>query len=295
MKGRSMLVVAVALLGIAAGAGSAYGSASLYVASGPGYSAAFKARAGRVYVMALDARAYCRGTGSHSDEHSKGSFNVFPTPVRMRHTKEGLRGADHLDAGLWSESGVVRGRFHRGAITGTLAAFFNDEETECRTGSYDGDPQIPFKAVRYVPLGSARAGRSSAGRGRGRVYFTNSGSVEVYLRRVGGKLIGLRGAARQVCPIPASASHPPRVPLFFYPENALLGGDGNFKRHDHFHGARRHRFKYDERMWMTGRFEPGAVVGRYHRVKTRKRGDRVLRRCETGPVSYRAIRYVPAR
>lgn len=293
MKGRWMLAAAFALVGATLCAGSAYGSASLYVASGPGYSAAFKVRAGRVYVLALDARAFCRGTGSHSDEHGKGSFKVFRKPVRMRHTKEGLRGRFEIDAGLWREDAVVRARRHRGAITGTLAASFSEEESECRTGSYGGDPQVPFKAVRYVPVGSPRAGNPSAGRGR--VYFTNAGSVEVYLRRVRGKVIGLRGAAQQVCPVPASASHPPRVPLFFYPENALLGGDGNFKQHDHFHGASRHRGRYDERMWITGRFEPGAVVGRYHRVKTRKRGDRVIRRCETGPVSYRAIRYVPAR
>lgn len=294
MNRKWTFALGVALVAALAGTGSAYGKAALYVASGPGYSAAFKVRAGRAYVLALDARAYCRGTGSHSDEHSRGSFEAFPAPVRMRHTKKGLRGADRVDAGLWSERAVVRGRLRRGAIVGTLAATFNDEETECRTGSHDGDPKIPFRAVRYVPLDASRAGGRS-GRGAGRVYFTNAGSVEVYLRRVKGRVVGIRGAARQACPIPASGTRPPRVSLFGSADNAALDGDGSFKHRLHFHGASRHRGRYDERMWLTGRFEPGAVVGRYHRVKTRKRGDRVVRRCETGPVDYRAIRYVPAR
>jgi hypothetical protein len=295
MKRKWMLGVGLALVAALAGAASAYGRASIYVASGPGYSAAFKVRAGRVYVLALDARAYCRGTGSHSHEHSKGSFQAFPSPTRMRHTKKGLRGSDKFDAGLWSERAVVRASHHRGAIVGTLAATYNDEETECRTGSYEGDPKLPFKAVRYLPANAVSAGGGSSGRGRGQVFFTNAGSVEVYLRRVRGKVIGIRGAVTQACPIPASVSRPPRVSLFGSAENAPLGGDGTFKRRLHFHGASRHRVRYDERMWMTGTFEAGSVVGRYHRVKTRKRGDRVLRRCETGPLSYRAVRYVPAR
>jgi hypothetical protein len=292
MKRKWMLAMAVVLAATLAGVPSAHGRASIYVASGPGYSAAFKVRAGRAYVLALDARAYCRGTGSHSGEHNRGWFNVFSTPTRMRPSREGLRGVENVEAPLWSERAVVRAHLRRGAVVGTFAVTYDSEETECRSGSYAKSPKVPFKAVRYLPAGAPGAGRRSD-RGVGQVYFTNAGSVEVFLRRVKGRVVGIRGAVKQWCPVPGSES--PRVPLFGLPEAAPLGGNGDFKRREHFHGASRNGRRYDERMWLTGRVQPGAVVSSYHRVKTRKRGDRIVRRCEAGPVSYRAIRYVRAR
>lgn len=290
-----MLAVGIALVAAFAAA-PAQAKTSIYVGVGPEYFAAFKIEDGRPYVLAVDAHIYCRGTGTHSDQREgEGTAERFPAPVRMRPTPEGLRGVDELRGRLETESVVVRARIRRGRVVGTIVATHGGYEFRCKTGGYFGDREIPFEAVRYVPVGSPRASHYGDRSAAGRIYFTHAGPLEVFLHRLGPRVVDIRGAARQRCPLPASESHPPRVPLFSLIAGGEIGDRGGFREHWHQYGPARRHATFNESITLTGKLKNKFAVGSYSRVKVKKRGERIIRRCETGPVSYRAVRYVPVR
>jgi hypothetical protein len=295
-KRKFILALALALVMALAGVGPAHAKASIYVGAGHGYFVAFEIQNGHPYVLALTDTTYCHGTGAHRAEHvGVHPSGMFAAPARMRKTREGFRGTDEVEFPLWREHAVVQAKFRgRRAIVGTFTMAYEERETECRTGGYGGDPKVSFTARKYIPVGS-HVGRSRALLGEAGVYFSHAGFVETLIRWSHG-VLEIRGAVRQRCRIPASETDPPTVPLLSGGIDAVLLGDhGGFRAQRHYHGGGRRRGIHDERISMTGRFKPDLLTGRYFRVKVRKRVGRVIRRCETGPVRFRAKRYVRAR
>lgn len=294
MKRKWMLMLAVALACFAPTPAQA--STSIYVGADDDYFVAFKVEDGHPYVLAVDAHIYCRGTGSHSDEDAgQGTAERFPAPVRMRPTPEGFRGVDEHEGPYKSERAVVRGRIQQGIFVGTIVATHSGYEFRCQSGSSHGDPQIPFEAVRYVRAAAAADARGQEnGSAAGDIYFTHEERVEVFLHRLG-LWVDVRGAARQRCSIPASAAHPPPAPLFELITGPRIGDGGRFREHWHEYGPARKHMTYDERITLTGTVGPRAAVGSYSRIKVKRKGARITRRCETDPVRYEALRYVPAR
>ena len=291
-----MLLAALALTAVVAVA-PAQASASVYVGTGPGYFLAFEIRNGHPYVLALTARTYCRGTGAHRSEHlGSGPAGMFASPARMSKTGEGYRGFDETYYPLWREHAVIEADVrHRRAIVGNFVMAYEDAESECWTGGYRGDFKVAFRARKYIPISSPRARSLVARGGGGGIYFAKTEALETLIRRLPDKSLEVRGEVGQRCPTPAAETDPPRVPMFSgLIAAAPLGNHGGFRKNWHFYGAGRHRATYNERMSMTGRVKPAVLVGRYHRVKVRKRGERVIRRCETG-ARFRAKRYVRAR
>lgn len=296
MKWKLMLIpLAMALVAAMAGA-PAQASTSIYVGAGHGYFAAFKVEDGHPFVLGLDVRSYCRGTGAHSDEN-EGQLILerFTAPVPMAPTREGLWAEDETYRYYRSERAVVRARFQRGEVGGTLVGAYDEKNFQCQSGRYRGSPKVRFRAIRYVRVGSARARRPSGSPRVGGIYYTRAGGIEVLLRRTSPSEVEVRGAVGQRCTVPASESNPPRVPIFPYISDPTIWDRGGFRERFHEYGPGRGHTTFGERATLTGRLETKFAVGRYLRVKAKKRGDRIVRRCETKPVHYRAIRYLPAR
>ncbi|HET7507165.1 MAG TPA: hypothetical protein VFJ53_02290 [Solirubrobacterales bacterium] len=293
---RKLILAVVTTVAAASVAAPAQASTAIYVGAGDGYFAAFKVEDGHPSVLAVDAHIYCLGTGSHSDEDAgQGTAERFPAPVRLRPTAEGLRGFDELRGPYETESAMVRARIRRGRFVGTIVATHGGPGFRCQSGSYRGDPEIPFEAARYVRAGAPNARRRKGDRATGAIYFAHMKRVEVFLRRRGPRYVDVRGAARQRCTIPAGAAHLPRVPLFERITGPRIGNGGRFREHWHDYGPARKHMTYDERITLTGAMGPRATIGSYSRIKVKKRGRRIARRCETDPVRYKAFRYVPAR
>jgi hypothetical protein len=295
MKRKWMLAAMAVPVAVALAAAPAQAGTALYVSGGHGNNVVFKVEDGRPYVLAVDARSYCRGTGAHSDERqAEFTLERFRGPVRMRQTPEGLRAADLTYTYYRNESAIVRARFHRGAIVGTFVARYDEKDFQCQSRSYFGSPKVRFKAVRYVRVGAAAA-RNPGGHTRaGGIYFTNAGSIEVLLRRVSPKAVEVRGATAQRCALPASEWHPPRVPLFAELADTIIGDRDRFRDHSHRFGPARKHTTFDERATVSRRLRARFATGRYWRVKVKKRDERIVRRCKTASVRFRAVRYVPA-
>lgn len=287
------LVMAAALFG----AGTAKARPPLYIASSHGYSAAFKVEHGHPYVIALDALMYCRATGSHPIGQVRPStLEMFPKPVWMEPTREGFRGEDEEGPAISPTRAVVTARFNHGTIVGYFRMVrYVEPGAICHTGGRDGSPKVRFKAVRYLPVGASGERGPPAARPARAVYFTSAERVEVYLRRFGRQIVQIRGAASQRCSLPASESQPPRVPLFSLVTSAVIGEGGGFQEHWRQYGLGRKHTTYVETEVLTGRIRSRVVSGRYLRIKAKKRDGTLVRRCETDPVRFRAVRYVRVR
>jgi hypothetical protein len=295
MKRKWMLAAMVVPVAAALAAAPAQASTSLYVSGGHGNNVVFKVEDGHPYVLAVDARNYCRGTGAHSDERQAVfTLERFRGPVWMRQTPEGLRAADVTYAYYRSESAVVRARFHRGAIVGTFVARYEEKDFQCQSRNYFGSPKVRFKAVRYVRVGAAAAHNPGNRTRAGGIYFTNAGPIEVLLRRVSPEAVEVRGATAQRCTLRASEPHPPRVALFAEVADPIIGDRDRFREHSHGYGPARKHTTFDERATVAGSLRTRFAIGRYWRVKVKKRDARTVRRCETASVRFRAARYVPA-
>src|SRR6185503_3829847 len=108
-----------------------------------------------------------------------------------------------------------------------------------------------------------------------------------------GERVDFRGAAPATCPVAGRQPAGQRAPLFGDIEDALIRGGGGFNR------VFRHDGKIGGKTWseaasISGGFEGQAISGTYGRTTTTRPANRLPRQCKTGPLPFRAARYLPA-
>jgi hypothetical protein len=277
MKAIASMLVAVAVL---LTAGSARAETTLYVGDTEDYAVAFKAEGGQLYVVELAAKTQCFFTEPREDV-GPGGFSAFAAPTLMSSSPEGLI------VGIPDGIGRLRAESNGDEISGD----FNyhvivDEGFHCDAGY----PDRTFQAVRYLPFGSGEAPAS----GERPVYYGSDESTEIFLRVIGNEAGGIRGTFVPRCRIGRGEKISARHTLFDRPSDFTeLGEDGSLEEVV-FEGGRIHRkTRYRERISFTGAVAEDAVTGAYLRVRTVKPPHRAKRRCVTGPLPFRAVRYLP--
>ena len=269
--------------------GSAAGTAvspQIYVGSSPDYTVAFKVEGSRVTVLALNAAIYC--TFTHPRERFPGTMYMFQGPTLMREGSKGLE-APLRPAG--GPSSYVDAKLAAGRLTGTFALDQNEGSADCQTAAYlPARPAVKFEAVRYEPAGSGATKPPT--KGEIPIYYGNEGGLEVLLETIGER-VDFRGAAPATCPVAGRQPARQRVPLFGDVENALIRGGGGFNRVFR-HDGRIGGMTWSEAASISGGFEGQAISGTYARTATMRPASGSPRRCKTGPLQFRAVRYLPA-
>jgi len=284
MQRRLMLAAVLTLVAALAGAGSA-AAAALYAGSTEKYSVAFKAEGAKRYVMQFAGRTHCYYTEPEEDVGG-GGFSAFPAPKLMHVGPHGFAAHEYGGDSYSLSIAEIRAEFDGDSVSGKYAYEESEESFHCDTGSL----QKPFQASRYRPIGSALAG--SPERGEKRVYYGKRGPIEIFLRKTGGEVGGIRGTFVPRCPIGRGKSIPDQHALFRRPAFAKLKNGSGFQRRVAHEGRTRAGERFKETIEIAGRVRKDAVVGTYLRVRSSEPGGE---RCVTGPVPVRAVRYLPER
>jgi len=251
INGRWLL--AVALVAMLPGAGSA-SAAALYAGSTEKYSVAFKAEGAKRYVMQFAGRTHCYYT-EPEESVGGGGFSAFPAPKLMHEGPHGGFAAHEYGGDSYSLSiAEIRGDFSGDAVSGS------------------------------APAGSPK-------RGEKRVYYGKRGPIEIFLRKTGAEVGGIRGTFVPRCPLGKGRSVPAQHALFRRPAFAKLERGSRFLRRVAHQGRTRSGGRFEETIAIAGRVRGDAVVGTYRRVRTSEPDGE---RCVTGPLPFRAVRYLPA-
>jgi hypothetical protein len=279
MKTLASILVAVAVL---LGAASAQAEISIYVGDTKEYAVAFKAEGVQLYVLELAGTTDCYYTEPHEDI-GPGGFSVFAAPKLMREGSGGFF-AEAIGAGY----ARVRAELSGDAVTGDFSFSESEESFHCDTG-FTPDP---FQASRYQPIGSA--GAAALASGEKGIYYGSEGPIEIFLRASERDAGGIRGSFVPRCRVGRGKTIPARHALFRAPAFAKLSEDGSFEQGFVNHGRTRSGARYRESVSLAGRVEQDAVTGTYLRVRTTKPRRKAARRCSTGPLPFRAVRYLSA-
>lgn len=277
MRTLSLATVLVAAL---LGAATARAETSIYVGDTKEYAIAFKAEATQLYVLELAGETDCYYTEPYEDLGS-GGFSAFPAPKLMRSSSEGLH-ADDLGVG----SAWVRAQLGGDVVSGDFRYSESELSYHCDTGF----APKPFQASRYEPTGSGGVPAS----GERPVYYGSEASTEVFLRADGEEAFGIRGTFVPACRVGGGKKILRRHALFSEPVNSKLSEVGSFKKREVDWGQTRSGAHYREWISLSGSVGPEAVTGTYLRVRTVKPRRKAKRRCVTGPLPFRAVRYLPA-
>ncbi|HYH53847.1 MAG TPA: hypothetical protein VD761_06925 [Solirubrobacterales bacterium] len=277
MKTVVSMLIAIAMLLAAA---SAQAETTLYVGDTKEYAIAFKAEEAQFYIVELAAKTQCFFTEPREDL-GPGGFSAFATPTLMRSGSAGLTAAipDSIGGVRAEQAGdEIAGDFYYHEIV--------DEGFHC-----DAGPDKTFRAAPYLPFGSGGAPAS----GERPVYYGNDESTETFLRLIGGEVGGIRGTFVPQCPIGRGKRIPASHALFDGPSDfTKLDAGGSFEEVVFKDGRIYRKTRYRERISFTGSVAEDAVTGTYLRVRTVKPRRKAKRRCVTGPIPFRAVRYLPA-
>jgi hypothetical protein len=258
----------------------------LYVGSDPGYTVALKAEGSRVSVLALDAPIYC--TFTEPQERFQGTMSMFQGPTLMRAGRHGLEAPLRPNGG---PSSFIDAAFHGPALSGTFALDLTEESAHCQTAGFDpARPAVDFEAVRYEPVGSGAT--LTPAKGETPIYYGGEGGTEVLLENARDQ-VEVRGAAPARCPIAGRKSAGARAPLFGDVTDAARGIDGSFLR------TIKDKGKIGGKSWSESRSVSGVVgdeeiAGFYSRTTTIRPAKGPPRRCTSGSLPFRAVRYLPA-
>jgi hypothetical protein len=273
MKRKWMLVMVAGLV-VALTASVSAAAATLYVGDTKDYAVAFKAEGEQLYVIELAGRIDCYYTEPHEDLGSD-FFDVIAAPTLLRSDASGLGFGVHLQAEVAGD-----------AVIGEFSYSESELSYHCDTGF---EPK-PFQASRYEPAAAGAAPVS----GERPVYYGGEASTEVFLRANEKAAYGIRGTFAPSCRVGRSRQIPARHALFSAPADADLSPDGGFEVEDVEPGATRSGVPYRERILFSGTVDQGAAAGTYLRVRVIKPRRKPPRRCVSGPLPFRAIRYLPA-
>jgi hypothetical protein len=251
----------------------------IYVGSGQGYSVAFKVEAGRTSVLALDAPIYC----TELRERFPATMSMFQGPTLMRAGRHGLEAPLRPNGG---PSSYVGAAFDGVALSGTFVLDLTEESIHCQTvGFTAARPEVHFKALRYEPVGSGAT--LPPRKDEIPIYYGSEGGTEVLLETTSGSVV-FRGAAPAKCPVAGRRPAAAQLPLFGDVTEAE-SGEGSFHR----------TFKRRGKSWKESRSVSGVVgdeeiAGFYTRSTVTWLAKDSPRRCTTGALPFRAVRYLPA-
>lgn len=277
MKPVASMLIAIAML---LAAGSAQAETTLYVGDTKEYAIAFKAEDSQLYVVELATKTQCFFTEPREDL-GPGGFSAFAAPTLM------LSGSDGLTAGIPDGIGQVRAEQAGDEIAGD----FNYHQIVDEGFHCDAGPDRTFQAARYLPFGGGGAPAS----GERPVYYGSDESTETFMRVIGGKVGGIRGTFVPQCRVGRGRKIPASRTLFDGPSDFTELNEGGSFEEVVFEGGRMHgKTRYRERISFTGSVAEDAVTGTYLRVRTVKPRRKAKRRCVTGPLPFRAARYLPA-
>jgi hypothetical protein len=277
MKTIVSVLIALAVL---VTAGSAQAETTLYVGDTKEYAIAFKSEEARLYVIELAGTTSCYYTEPYEALGSNG-FSTFAAPTLMGSEGEGLRAY-----GSGPGSSRVQGKLEGEVVRGDFAYSESELSYHCDTGF---TPK-PFEARRYEPVGNGGVPAS----GERPVYYGSDASTEVFLRVINGQAGGIRGTFVSSCRVARSTKVPARRTLFDGPSDfTKLGEGGSFKTKDVEEGWLRSGAHYREKISLAGSVTEDAVAGTYLRVRRTKPEGKPVRRCVTGPLPFRAVRYLP--
>jgi hypothetical protein len=285
---RRFTVMSLVALLACVGAASA-AAAKVYVGDGAkgSYSIALKTEAGGAYVLGLSARASCEYSEGEPVPPTFG-LSAFPAPRKMRLKSRGFSASELSSIGPGFTEAHVLADFAAGEATGAYRLDFREESVSCEMG-YGGS--FPFDARRYLPIGSPRA--ASPAQGEVRVFYAHGGPTQFFARATSKLVTGVRGAIVSECPVGRRPSLDRPLPLFSRPAQAKVYG-GRFHHQIRVSGLMLSSGQpYTETVSISGRETEEAVVGTYVRVHTTTLTDGRPRRCVTGPLAFRATRYLP--
>lgn len=286
MRG-SRCLIAIIALALFLPAGAAAASPEIYVGSNSEYTVVFKVESGAVSVLGLDAPFYCSETGP-SNSFGPGTIGVFKRPARMR---EGTNVLEAPLGGGGGPSSKIEATFGGTTLIGSFTFDFSEESFHCQTaGFYPARPEVAFEAVRYEPVGSG--GTLAPAKDETPVYYGSEGGTEVLLEP-NAKSVVFRGAAPARCPVAGKKATKGSGPMF----GDVIDTD---REGGAFHRTIRHRGRTDAKAWselasVSGVVGEDEIAGFYTRSTTVRPAKASPRRCTTGALPFRAVRYLPAK
>jgi hypothetical protein len=261
------------------GVASAGAETTLYVGDTDDYAITFKAEGDQLYVVELAADTECFFTEPREGV-GPGGFSAYAQPYLMDREGEGFsQGIPGGLGGLSAEPAGdgFAGRYYLHQIV--------EEGFHCETA-----PDSTFQAVRYLPFGG---GGAPAG-GERPVYYGKDESTETFMRVIGDEVGGIRGTFVPQCRIGRARKIAPSHALFAGPSDFTKLGEGGSFEEVAFAGGRIHgKTRFKEKISVSGTVAEDAVTGAYLRVRTVKPPHKAKRRCVTGPLPFRAVRYLP--
>jgi hypothetical protein len=286
-------LIALCLFAATAGAAVPSGSPALYVATGHGYSIAFKVANAKVYVLGLDATVYCQ-TFAPRAGREQGERNFFAAPKLMGQTGEGPLGAFEgagSPHGLWQVT--VAAELEAEKVVGSFQYGRFEEREDCGTAGYgEVEPKVPFEAVRYEPADRSPPPPPFAS-AEPAFYYGAEGPVETFFTVSTSRLI-LRGDVASACQPAKKLRAVGRGALSRGDlEASLLIGGGSFRGvHSSLdsYGPRWPR----ETVAFGGEVGDKAIIGTYRRRIAIGFDGKRKRVCHTGPLPFQAQRYLPA-
>lgn len=279
--------MAALLLLVAGSAVATAASPTVYVGDAKQYSVAFKAEEGQVYVLELAGLADCYYTEPHEDVGQQ-AFSVFPAPKLMHEGPKALTAEESGGSLFGGWYSTIRANLSGDQVTGSYSYDESEESFHCDTGF----SELPFEAARYELFGGPGAAAPKAGETR--VYYGSEDSIEAFLRADGKVVGGIRGTFVSQCPVGQRQPAGGRYALFAQPAFAKRGAKSDFRRHVDSSGRTRSGAQFRESISIAGRVEDGAIFGTYTRIRTAKPKKGRAQRCVTGPLGFRATRYLPA-
>jgi hypothetical protein len=275
-----LLVLLTVLATTLLGAVSAQAETTLYVGDTKEYAIAFKAEGQQLYVIELAGTTNCYYTEPHEDL-GPGSFSAFAAPTLLRSDSEGLHA---YDSGRGSAR--VRAELDGDAVQGDFTYSASELSYHCDTGF---EPK-PFQASLYQPIGSGGTPAS----GERPLYYASEGPIEIFLRVINRQAGGIRGTFVPHCRVGRAKKVPARQMLFDGPSAfTKLGEDGSFETKAVEEGWGRSGAHYKEKISLIGSVEEDAVAGTYLRIRRTRPKGKPVHRCVTGPLPFRAVRYLP--
>jgi hypothetical protein len=276
---------------LAAGTASA-ATPQLYVASGDGYSVAFKVEGAKTYVLGLDAMVYCSET-EPQNLSKPGLRAFFPNPKPMREgPMGGLTASEGRGDGFGSTEAVVDAVPEGGKLVGHFEYVFSELSSHCQTGGYFGTrPEVTFEAVPYVPVDGSIPAPPFAETPVA-VYYASEGPLEAFFT-VFRSVFGLRGTVASGCH-GSTRKHPPRRgPLASEVLITHFAAGGAFDRKLRSLGPGG-LTAIHEAVTLTGTVGDASISGTYFNRIGFRPGKGPKRVCHTGPLPFRAVRYLPA-
>jgi hypothetical protein len=282
----SRLLIVIAGLAFLLPASAAAATPEIYVGSNAGYTVVFKVEGSRVSALGLDAPLYCSETGP-SHHFGPGTISVFKRPTLMR---QGPGGLEALLGGGGGPSSKVEVTFDGTKLTGTFAFDYSEESFHCQTaGFYFTPPEVPFEAVRYEAVGSGATLPPATDEVP--VFYGSEGGTEVLLEP-NVKSVVFRGAAPSKCPLAGKRAPQGLAPMFGDVIDTDHEGD-SFHRTIHRDGETGRR-AWSEARSVSGVVGADEIAGFYTRSTTVRAPESSPRRCTTGALPFRAVRYLPA-